>query len=629
MKVLPIYSYLVLFGGSFIISLGLTPLIRRMAVATRQVAIPKDTRWHKKETALMGGISIFVSFTSVWLLAQCFVDWKTFGLPFLPMIACAMAIFLLGLADDLYDIDPQHKLAGQIIITAILIFSGFGLDWIHSNKVDLFFDFRLDWTRYDTANMFLSILWIVGITNAFNLLDNMDGLSAGIAFIAGIFLFLMHYLNGQMGLPVGPVLLITIVYLGALLGFLIYNIYPASIFMGDAGSLFIGFVLASMTVISEPGRPMRGSTGHLLSVIAIPILIVFVPILDTGFVSFMRKLFRRSILQGGRDHSSHRMVAIGFSERKAVLVLYAFSFASGLIALTIGQLSTGTSLMVIVFYLLFVLFFWVHLAKVKTYSEESILTRTDQNGVTPILIEITYKRRLLEVLLDLILIAAAYYTAYLLRFEGTLGPNFPFFLESLPIIIACQIFWFYIIGVYRGDWQSTSIRDLTDYAKAVTGGTVTSMLALLFMYRFASFSRYVFVIYWIMILVLLSLSRLSFRLLEEGIRKRNHDGRNTLIYGAGIGGQMIVREIERNHELGLAVVGLIDDNPRKHKRKIMGYPVFGGQKGLERIIRKHHIQQIIISFKLNGEEKRYEIKKFCEDLGLDVEVAQMKLMISS
>jgi UDP-GlcNAc:undecaprenyl-phosphate GlcNAc-1-phosphate transferase len=612
MNLLPTYEYLALFGGSFVFSLVLTPLVRRLALATGQVAVPKDNRWHKKKTALLGGASIFVSFITVWLLAQYYVDWKTFGSPFLPMLACAMAIFLLGLVDDIVDIDPQHKLAGQIIITAVLVF----------------FDFRLDWTQYDTANIFISIFWIVGITNAFNLLDNMDGLSAGIAFIAGFFLFLMHYLNGHMGLPVNPVMFMSAIYLGALLGFLIYNLHPASIFMGDSGSLFIGFILACMTVMSKPEMQMSGSAGHLLSVIAIPILIVFIPILDTGFVSFMRKLFRRPISQGGRDHLSHRMVAIGFSERKAVSVLYAFSFASGLIALTIGQLSAGTSLVVIVFYLLFVLFFWIHLAKVKVYSGESPLTQVNRNGVTPILIEITYKKRLFEVLLDLILITAAYYAAYLLRFEGELGDNFPFFIKSLPIMIACQILWFYIIGVYRGDWESTSIRDLTDYAKAVTGGTVMSMLTLLFMYRFYSFSRAVFVIYWILILVLLSLSRLSFRLLDEGIRKGNHHGRTTLIYGAGIGGQMIVKEIERNLDLGLTVVGLIDDNPRKHKRKIMGYPVFGSQKGLEEIIRKYHIQQIIISFKLNGEEKRREIEDLCENLGLDVEVTQMRMVIS-
>jgi UDP-GlcNAc:undecaprenyl-phosphate GlcNAc-1-phosphate transferase len=418
------------------------------------------------------------------------------------------------------------------------------------------------------------------------------------------------------------------VYLGAILGFLIYNFNPASIFMGDAGSLFIGFLLGSMTAISNPAEPVSGTTGYLLSVIAIPILIVFIPILDTGFVSVMRKLFNRSISQGGRDHSSHRMVAIGFSERKAVLILYGFSVISGVIALAIGRFGTGTSLMVMIFYLLLVLFFWIHLAKVKVYPEESILNQTDRGGITPILIEVTYRRRLFEVLLDLVLITVAYYTAYLLRFEGVLGGNFDFFLKSLPIMIACQIFWFYIMGIYRGVWESTSLRDLNDYVKAITGGTVMAMLIFLFAYRFYSFSRAVFVIYWVFMLLLLSLSRLSFRLLEEGITKRRQEGKATLIYGAGMGGQMAMREIETNRDLGLALVGFIDDNPRKQKGRIMGYPVFGGQEELDRIIKKHNIQEIIVSFKENGEERRKEVKNICRKLGVEVEVKQMRLVIS-
>ena len=611
MKLLPIYYYLSFFLGSFVLCLVLTPLVRRLAIATGQMAVPKDTRWHKKETALMGGVSIFVSFVTVWILALNFMNWWTSSLPLLPILICALGIFLLGMADDIFNIDPQHKLAGQIIIASLLTFLGFKLGWANSN----------------TANLFLSVFWIVGITNAFNLLDNMDGLSAGIAFIAGLFLFLTHYLNPQISSSVGPVLLMSAIYLGTLLGFLIHNLNPASIFMGDAGSLFIGFVLASMTVISNPGKPVGGSVSHVLSVIAIPILIVFIPILDTGFVTLMRKLFSRPISQGGRDHSSHRMVAIGFSERKAVLVLYAFSAVSGLIALAIGRFSIGVSLVLITFYLLFVLFFWLHLAKVNTYSEDSILTQANRGGITPILVEITYKRRLFEVLLDLVLITVAYYTAYLLRFEGVVGPDFPFFIRSLPIMIASQIFWFYIIGVYRGVWESTSLRDLTDYVKAITGGTVMPMLILLFMYRFYSFSRAVFVIYWVLMLILLSLSRLSFRLIEEGIKKGNQKGKPTLIYGAGIGGQVTMREIETNRDLGLVLVGFIDDNSRKHRRKIMGYPVFGGQEGLEEIIKKYNVQEIIVSFKLNGEEKRKEVKNLCRSLGLEVEVTQMRLVI--
>ena len=609
---MPLTLYLSIFAFSCILSLILTPLARRLAVRWGQVAIPKDNRWHRKETALLGGGSIFIAMVSGWVLAVSFMGWSSFGQPNLVMILCLGGIFALGLTDDIFSMDPQHKLAGQVIITAILIFFGY----------------HLNWTDSKTLNLFLSIIWIVGITNAFNLLDNMDGLASGIALIAGGFLFLWLYLDPVSSHISAPALIALSAYLGAISGFLVYNFHPASIFMGDAGSLFIGFGLACLTITQAPSQVGEKGFVHLLSVIAIPVLILFIPILDTGFVSLMRKLFRRPISQGGRDHSSHRLVAIGLSERKAVLILYAFSGASGLMALAINRLDIGTSLVLIAIYLLFVLFFWIYLARVKVYSEKSILSGEASGLVTPILIDITFRRRIFEVLLDLVLITVAYYTAYLLRFEGDIGPNFDFFLQSLPIVIACQILFFYLFGIYRGVWENTSVRDLISYGKAITAGTVLPILILLFVYRFYSFSRAVFVIYWGLMLIMVSLSRLSFRLLDEGIRGASREGRRVLVYGAGLGGQMVLREIESNRDLGLTVAGFMDDNPQIQRRKIRGYPVLGGVKDLERIIMDQKIQEIIISFKMNSSEKRREIKKSCEEMGAEVDVKEMRLTIS-
>ncbi|MDP6179278.1 MAG: hypothetical protein QGG48_05245 [Desulfatiglandales bacterium] len=616
MQVLPIYYYLVFFMGSFVVALCVTPLVRRLALTTGQVAVPKDTRWHKKETALMGGVSLFLSIMTIWITASYLMGWPIFGLPYLPVVLCASGIFALGLADDIFNIDPQHKLAAQIVIASIL----------------MIFGFRLDWTLSKTADLFLSIIWIVGITNAFNLLDNMDGLAGGIALIAGSFIFLTYILNPDMSSFVGPALLMSATFLGTILGFLIYNFNPASIFMGDAGSLFIGFILACLTVTGSTDETVGLGVGRLLSVIAVPILIVFIPILDTGFVSVMRKLFRRPISQGGRDHSSHRMVAIGFSERKAVLVLYGFSMASGLIALAINYFSIGISLVFIVLYLLFIVFFWIYLARVKVYPEDSVFSNNGLGAFTPILVQITYRRRIFEVILDFILVTIAYYSAYLLRFEGPvyylIGPDFSFFLKSLPIILACQVFCFHIMGVYRGNWESTGLSDLIDYIKAITAGTVMAMLILLFIYRFYYFSRSVFFIYWILMLVLVSLSRLSFRLVDEGIKRGKQKGKPALIYGAGAGGQMLVKEIENNRTLAFVVVGFIDDNPRKNARKIMGYPVLGGEEDLERIIKKNNIREVIISFKQNSEGKKRDVKNLCRRLDPEVEVTQMRVVIS-
>ena len=597
----PLHSYTFTFLASFLLSLFLTPLMRHLAVKGNFVARPRDDRWHRRSTGLLGGVSIFFTLMVVWQLASLVSGYYASIEPLLPLVLGGMAIFLLGLVDDLFEINPQHKLVGQIIIASVLVIFGFQINWFESM----------------TANLVISIFWIVGITNAFNLLDNMDGLSAGTAFIAGLFLFLSQVTSG--GASIVPALLFLSVFLGSLLGFLIYNFYPASIFMGDSGSLFIGFLLAGLT--TEGSGLMTGArSGHLVSVLAIPILILFIPILDTTFVSLMRKLSGRPISVGGRDHSSHRMVAIGFSERTAVLILYGFAAVSGLLAMTTTRLSLGVSLVLVAIYLLFIIFFWISLARVKVYPEESILSEAKEGKLTPLLIEITYKRRLFEVLLDLILIPLAYWSSYLLRFEGSAyGANFPVFLKSLPIVVACQLFCFFLLGVYRGIWQYVGMRDVIVYVKAITAGTVLSVLVNLGIYRFMGFSRSLFVIYWMILFVLVTASRFSYRLIGEATPKNVMEGRKkALIYGAGAGGQLVMQEIEGNRNLGLALVGFIDDDIRKQDRRFLGYPVFGGKDCLNEIVDKYQISDVIISFRNMDRAALNSLKKACTSLGVNL-----------
>jgi UDP-GlcNAc:undecaprenyl-phosphate GlcNAc-1-phosphate transferase len=604
----PFLLYTFAFFASFLFSVVLTPLVKHLSIKGDFVARPRDDRWHKKPTGLLGGVSIFFSLMVVWQLTSFVSGYHTSIRPLLPLALGGMAVFLLGLVDDLFEINPQHKLVGQVIIAAVLVIFGFQVNWFESM----------------TANLVISIFWIVGITNAFNLLDNMDGLSAGVAFIAGLFLFLSQVSSGAGSIV--PAVLFLSVYLGSLLGFLIYNFYPASIFMGDSGSLFIGFLMAGLTTEAS-GLMMRGRSGHLVSVLAIPILILLIPILDTAFVSLMRKLSGRPISVGGRDHSSHRMVGIGFSERSAVLILYGFAAVSGLLAMTTARLSLGVSLVLVAIYLLFLIFFWITLARVKVYPEKSILSGAKEGKLTPLLIGITYKRRLFEVLLDLILIPLAYWSSYLLRFESSVyGANFPIFLKSLPIVVACQLFCFFLFGVYRGIWEYVGMRDVITYVKAITAGTVLSVLINLGIYRFISFSRTVFVIYWMILFVLVIACRFSYRLIGEATPKDTmKGGKKTLIYGAGAGGQLVMQEIERNKNLGLALVGFIDDDIGKRKRRFLGYPVFGGKDCLNEIVDKYQISEVVISFRNMDRIALNSLKKGCTALG--VNLSHLKIFI--
>jgi len=604
----PPLIYLIVFLASFVFCVLLTPLIRRAALKGNLVARPRDDRWHKRPTALLGGVSLFVVLMAIWQLSFLQLGLYSATKPLVPLALGCLAIFLLGLADDLFDINPQHKLVGQIIIASLLVIFGFQVQWFTSR----------------TANLVISIFWLVAITNAFNLLDNMDGLSAGVAFIAGLFLFLSRAFSGLES--VVPALLVLAVFLGSLLGFLIYNFHPASIFMGDSGSLLVGFLIAGLT--TEASGLMAGrQSGHLVFVLAIPILILFIPILDTAFVSLMRKISGRPISMGGQDHSSHRMVAIGFSERTAVLTLYGFAGISGLLAVAVSRLALGVSVVLVVMYLLFIVFFWITLARVKVYQEESVIPGAKEGTLTPLLLEITYRRRLFEVLLDLVLIPLAYWISYLLRFEGSAyGANFPVFIKSLPIVVACQLFAFFLLGVYWGIWQYVGMRDVIVFGKAITAGTVLSVLVNLGVFRFMGFSRTVFVIHWFILFALVTASRFSYRLIGEATPKEAmKKGKRALIYGAGAGGQLVMQEIEGNRNLGLALVGFIDDDMGKQNRRFLGYPVFGGKDSLREVAQKQHIAEVIVSFRNIDKEAMNSLKKDCSALG--VNLSQLHIVI--
>ncbi|MEJ2363737.1 MAG: MraY family glycosyltransferase [Deltaproteobacteria bacterium] len=212
-------THLILFLVTFALSAGLTPLVRKLAIRFGQVAEPREDRWHRRPTAVMGGVAIAASFYLAVLAVTIFLPAAGMLSTYLPLLICAFLVFTLGLVDDIYRLAPQTKLVGQIIAASFLVFFGFKINWFESY----------------TFNRFFSVFWIVGITNAFNLLDNMDGLAAGIAFISLLFLAVITMLNLGGGSGNGHLLIIAL-FMGALLGFLLYNFHPASIFMGDSGS---------------------------------------------------------------------------------------------------------------------------------------------------------------------------------------------------------------------------------------------------------------------------------------------------------------------------------------------------------------------------------------------------------
>lgn len=581
---------------AFAISVVLTYLVRLVARHYGFVAKPKADRWHKKPTAMMGGVSIYLTTVSASLFLL------PYSTELIIILIASSFLFLVGLVDDLLHIKPYQKLIGQVIGAAIVV--GYGL--------------ALPWTEYEVLNICITVFWLIGITNALNLLDNMDGLATGIAAVAALALGVTLSANGQTN----EVILISI-FVGALLGFLVFNFNPASIFMGDCGSMFIGFFLASTVLLNQFG----GRSRSIMAVLAVPVLTLFVPIFDTTFVTVLRKMRGLPASQGGRDHTSHRLVALGLNERSAVLLLYGLALMSGGIAFALRDLTPVQSFGLIALFTVVLVIVGVYLAKVKVYESNDEALALQDRALFGFLVNLSHKRRLFEVVLDGFLIALAYYYSYVIlfgKFEET--ANWDLFINSLPLLIVLKLLAFLLAGVYRGIWRYTSIKDLVTFSKGVALGSILSVLAILLVYRFEGFSRTLFVLDAFLLLAALSASRLAFRffrqLLPMPIRE---DGRRVLIYGAGDGGELVLRELKNNSDWKYTPVGFMDDDPMKKDKVIHGLPVFGGNGSLQKICTENSIQEVLLSFRNVEPQRLQEIKDMCRDVDVTLMRAWLKI----
>ncbi len=535
-------KYFVAFVSALAISAVLTPAVRMLALRGGRVVNPRTDRWHKQPTPVLGGIAMYASFVCVGV--------ATFGFSsdILPLLICSTLIFLLGLTDDLRSLSPQVKFTGQIAVAALLI----GMDTV------------IQIIPWPVVAYPLTFLWIVGLTNAFNLIDNMDGLSAGIAAISSFALFVFSLPLGQ-----DSVAMLSIVLSGACIGFLFYNFNPARIFMGDCGSMFLGFTLAALSI--------TGTWKHASSLfvtLLLPVLLLGIPIFDTAFVTFTRKLRGQPISQGGRDHISHRLVALGFSERKAVLILYAVSAIIALVTLFFSEINPlAFSVLAFVFALGF-FYFGIYLGFAgQRNGDETVLPVRLSWKARAFLVSL---QRLIQMFIDLVLIVTAYFAAYLIRFEGGLPQlQLTYFVKTLPAVIGVKIALFYHFGLYQTMWRHVGVRDFINIIKAVFLSSLIIVTVILMYARFEYFSRAVFVVDAMLCLLLISGSHFFLRILREYLESQPVNDKKVIIVGAGDAGEMALREIRNNPRMKYHVAGFVDDDPFKQRRKIHDVRVMG------------------------------------------------------
>ncbi len=575
-------------------------VLLRSSIAERFVARPREDRWHKRATPYFGGVGIFAGFAAGILAAVAVGAVAGSHEEVLGILAGCAVLFVAGLFDDVFGLPPIAKLAAQFAAVAVVLSSGLKVTIVSNHWLGLA----------------LATLWLVGLTNAFNMLDNMDGLAATLAAIAALF-FAIDAATFHRN---DTVLVLALALFSACLAFLPFNLRrdgAARMFMGDSGSQVLGFALAACGIAST----LRVAQTTVATLI-LPLLILAVPILDTTLVTVVRLFEGRPVYQGGRDHTSHRLVYHGLTDRRAVILLAGISAALGATSLTYTVIDDA-KVTVIGVLLTFALI-------VQFASFLADVDRSETPGAEPregfLRALIVHRRRFVEVVVDGVVITAAFYGAYVLRIGSNGTPSQQsFFIATLPVLLFARYLVFIPLGLYRGVWRYVDVRDAIRIAIAVF---TSEVLAFAFMSatRFrGDFPRAIFVIDVLLCTVLIGASRFWERAAYRGVTTLRSSGprRRVLVVGAGRSGRSFARELRETP--GEQIVGFVDDDPRLWRRRLIGVPVLGATDDMPEIVAAARPDLVFVAIPDAPSARLNLVFDACADASVDCKIVRREI----
>ena len=579
------------FGVALLAGAVLTPMVRGVAIHAGMVRGAQEDRWHTRPTPAIGGVAIWLAFllgiAALWLAAPSAL---ASGLDFRPpqawidlpgsqaVLLAATVAFAVGVVDDLYPLSPLAKLAGQLVASAVLLLSGIGV-WL---------------TGMYGVDVLISLFWFVGVTNALNLLDNMDGVAGGVAAIAGIYLAILFAFEGQMGF-----LLLALAFIGSLVGFLAHNYPPARIFMGDSGSLFLGIFLSGLAL-----APAEGLSRSLVAAVAAPALLLAIPILDTTLVTVTRLLEGRSIAEGGTDHTSHRLVAMGVSEERAMWLLWAIAAAGGAVGILLRTAARETAVLLGGGMTVFLVALGGYLLSVR-FRRLSLAEREDV-PIYRIALAIHDRFPLGVLFLDGMLIALVYYASYVIRWDGgALSGELRYFRDSVVLVVAVKLLALTLTGAYAARWQSFSLGDVGRVARSSATASIAAVTAL-FLADSVGLSRGVMIVYAVLCAVALVALRISFRWFEGTTRTLSRTGAPAVILGAADDIEWMLRVIQLRSGNGEALdfrpVAMADVDFPRLRARARGMPLFGTPNALANAMQETGAVALLVASTDSGDE---------------------------
>lgn len=597
---LPVVTkYIAVWSTGYLLTLLLTPLIRSLALRAGVVDIPDERRTHRAPTPRGGGLAVVVGFYGAALLALQFPwEWSagSLNLAWLNSFLVGSGILVLvGLVDDIHGLRPAVKLTGQIVAASVMFASGNGMGRVLGFDLPLSIDFLV------------TIFWFVALTNAFNLIDGLDGLATGLALIAGIGLMGAFFIRRM---PSDALVMLGLA--GACVAFLRYNFHPASIFLGDTGSMFLGFSLASIAVAT-------GSKGTFLASLGVPLLAVGIPVFDTILAIWRRSVRAfsseaageggaRGLMQPDAEHLHHRLRKRGLNQYQIAVLLYVINgllVVTGLVSLAFRDQALG------IFLLAFVAGAYVvvrHLAEVELWDTGRALIRGLSRPERKVAAYFFYP---ISDVVSLI-VALGLATAAVQLVQPVDNP-WEAWIVSIPIWVAPAFLMFCATRIYSRVWSLARSNDYLLLSVSLLASTVVS-LAISSLLHPAAWPRYLVLlfIYTGVAHVMTVGSRMAFRALLEGLSmwsdkqyyRRGGVVRRVLLYGSGGRCLLYLRERALNTfdtSQRRMIVGLVDDDTNLRFRRVGGYVVLGTGADLPSILRDYRVDEIVITAQLGDE----------------------------
>lgn len=593
-------------GIAAALALALTPLAKRMAAAIGAVDVPDERKVHKSPIPRLGGVAVVGALLSTALL----VTFGVLPVPKPPKLSTFAAIgigllpvFAISVWDDVRPRRALVKLAAHVLGASAAVALGIRL----GSHVHVF-GYGIELGLFAIP---LSILWIVAVTNAFNLIDGLDGLSAGLALISAASLSGVFILAGRWEYATGSLIL-----LGALAGFLPYNLHPASIFLGDSGSCSVGFLLACLCL--QGGAILSAGLAVL-----VPVVILGVPLAD-ALLSIVRRALRlmdatspSGIMEADKRHIHHRLLAMGLTHRRAVLLLHGTGLLLGLV----GFASLFVSSRDAALFLLALLFAAAVGIGRLGYEELAFLKRGTMLRLydTPVL-----KRGFFVVFVDLSLVVAAAYGAIGLKWDDWgLVRHRPLFLELAAVLPVVTFLTFWLFGLYRGRWRHASVEDLLRPSAAVAASALASGVVDGVVGRTEAPASF-FLVYALLLLLLTNGTRASYRLLAHWRARTVDHGIPVLLYGAGRRGSAALRELRARADALYHPAGFVDDDPEKVGRTLNGLAVLGTLGDLPRLFKSHGVRGLVVTSPKIPGERVTAVEEMCQEL----DVAFLRFRVS-